>query len=154
MKKLNLLMAGIAAFGFLTACSDDDSSSTNGNPTEVVNTVKQGTWRVTSFTEDTNDETHHFTGYNFTFGDNNVVTATNGTNTYTGTWSVTDSSNSSDDDDNNNSDIDFNIMFATPENFTELNDDWDILERTDTKIRLRDVSGGNGGTDLLTFEKN
>ena len=154
MKKLNLLMAGIAAFGILTACSDDDSSSTNGNPTEVVNTVKQGTWRVTSFMEDTNDETHHFTGYNFTFGDNNVVTATNGTNTYTGTWSVTDSSNSSDDDDNNNSDIDFNIMFTTPENFTELNDDWDILERTDTRIRLRDVSGGNGGTDLLTFEKN
>lgn len=153
MKKLNLLMAGIAAFGFLTACSDDDSSSTNGNPTEVVNTVKDGTWRITSFMEDANDETHHFTGYNFTFGDNNVVTATNGTNTHTGTWSVTNS-NSSDDDDNNNSDIDFNIMFAAPENFTELNDDWDILERTDTKLRLRDVSGGNGGTDLLTFEKN
>ena len=154
MKKLNLLMAGIAVFGFLTACSDDDSSSTNGNPTEVVNTVKQGTWRVTSYMEDANDETNHFTGYNFTFGDNNEVTATNGTNTYTGTWSVTNSSNSSDDDDNNNSDIDFNIMFATPENFTDLNDDWDILERTDTKIRLRDISGGNGGTDLLTFEKN
>ena len=67
MKKLNLLMAGIAAFGFLTACSDDDSSSTNGNPTEVVNTVKQGTWRVTSYMEDANDETNHFTGYNFTF---------------------------------------------------------------------------------------
>ena len=154
MKKLNLLMAAIAVFGFLTACSDDDSSSTNGNPTEVVNTVKQGTWRVTSYMEDANDETNHFTGYNFTFGDNNEVTATNGTNTYTGTWSVTNSSNSSDDDDNNNSDIDFNIMFATPENFTDLNDDWDILERTDTKIRLRDISGGNGGTDLLTFEKN
>lgn len=154
MKKLNLLMAGIALFGFLTACSDDDSSSTNGNPTEVVNTVKDGTWRITSFMEDTNDETHHFTGYNFTFGDNNEVTATNGTNTYTGTWSVTNSSNSSDDDDNNNSDIDFNIMFTAPENFTELNDDWDILERTDSKIRLRDVSGGNGGTDLLTFVKN
>ena len=154
MKKLNLLMAGIAVFGFLTACSDDDSSSTNGNPTEVVNTVKQGTWRVTSYMEDANNETNHFTGYNFTFGDNNEVTATNGTNTYTGTWSVTNSSNSSDDDDNNNSDIDFNIMFTTPENFTDLNDDWDILERTDTKIRLRDISGGNGGTDLLTFEKN
>lgn len=154
MKKLNLLMAAIAVFGFLTACSDDDSSSTNGNPTEVVNTVKQGTWRVTSYMEDANNETNHFTGYNFTFGDNNEVTATNGTNTYTGTWSVTNSSNSSDDDDNNNSDIDFNIMFTTPENFTDLNDDWDILERTDTKIRLRDISGGNGGTDLLTFEKN
>lgn len=35
-----------------------------------------------------------------------------------------------------------------------LSDDWDVLERTDTKIRLIDVSGGNGGTDYLTFEKN
>ena len=154
MKKLKLLMAGIAALGLLTACSDDDSSSTNGNTTEVVNTVQDGTWRITSFVEETNDETHHFTGYNFTFDDNDVLTATNGANTYTGTWSVTNSSNSSDDDDNNNSDIDFNIMFASPDNFTDLNDDWDILERTDTKIRLRDISGGNGGTDYLTFEKN
>jgi len=154
MKKLKLLMAGIAALGLLTACSDDDSSSTNGNTTEVVNTVQDGTWRITSFVEETNDETHHFTGYTFTFDDNDVLTATNGANTYTGTWSVTNSSNSSDDDDNNNSDIDFNIMFASPDNFTDLNDDWDILERTDTKIRLRDISGGNGGTDYLTFEKN
>ena len=38
--------------------------------------------------------------------------------------------------------------------YMDLSDDWDIVERTDTKIRLQDVSGGNGGTDYLTFEKN
>jgi hypothetical protein len=38
--------------------------------------------------------------------------------------------------------------------FDELNDDWHIIEETSTKIRLQDVSGGSGGTDLLTFEKN
>jgi hypothetical protein len=79
------------------------------------------------------------------------LTATNGTNTFTGFWSVT-SNNSNDDSPNN--DLDFNILFASPANFEDLSDDWDIVSRTTTKIELIDVSGGNGGTDYLTFEKN
>jgi hypothetical protein len=46
------------------------------------------------------------------------------------------------------------LTFNSPPDFNELSDDWHILEETSTKIRLEDVSGGNGGTDLLTFEKN
>ncbi len=141
------------------SCSDDDSKSTNNNNAAdvaaVITTATSGTWKITSFLEDTNDETNHFTGYNFTFGTNGSLTATNGTNNYAGSWSVTDSNSSSDDDDSSNSnDIDFNINFTTPADFEELSDDWDILERTATKIKLVDVSGGNGGTDYLTFEKN
>lgn len=46
-------------------------------------------------------------------------------------------------------------MFSSPTVFAdELTDDWDIISYTDTKIQLVDVSGGNGGTDYLTFEKN
>ena len=58
-------------------------------------------------------------------------------------------------DDSPSNDLDFNILFTSPTNFSdELSDDWDILSRTDTKVELVDVSGGNGGTDYLTFEKN
>ena len=72
---------------------------------------------------------------------------------YTGTWSVTDSSNSS-DDSNSSSDIDFNIFFASPANFNDdLTEDWEIVTRSDSKIELIHVSGGNGGTDTLTFVK-
>jgi len=131
--------------------SDDNSSSSSSNPNPVINTVNQGTWRVTSYIDSDTDETSHFTGYNFTFATGNVLTATNGTNTYTGSWSVTiDNSN----DDNPSSDLDFNILFASPANFADLSDDWNIVSRTDTKVELIDVSGGNGGTDYLTFEKN
>ena len=35
----------------------------------------------------------------------------------------------------------------------KLSDDWDILEYTSGRIRLIDVSGGDGSTDYLTFEK-
>jgi hypothetical protein len=96
------------------------------------------------------NETSNFTGYNFTFASNNVLTAAGNGMTTSGTWSVTDS-NSNDDTLN---DLDFNIAFTTPANFVDLTDDWDIVSRTDTKIQLIDVSGGNGGTDYLTFEKN
>jgi len=51
-------------------------------------------------------------------------------------------------------DIDFNIFFASPVDFSELSEDWDIITNSSSKIELIHVSGGNGGTDLLTFEKN
>ena len=133
-------------------CSSDDNSSSSADPNPVINTVTSGTWRITFYEDSGVNETYHFTGYNFTFGSANVLTATNGTNTYTGSWSVT---NSNINDDSPSNDLDFNVLFSTPAVFAdELSDDWDILSRTDTKIELVDVSGGNGGTDYLTLEKN
>ena len=35
----------------------------------------------------------------------------------------------------------------------QLSEDWEIIFLTNTKIELRHVSGGNGGADILTFEK-
>ena len=84
-------------------------------------------------------------------GAGNILSATNGTNTYSGTWSVT-SDNSLDDSPSN--DLDFNIAFSTPANFADLTDDWNIISYTATKIQLIHVSGGGGGTDYITFEKN
>ena len=75
-----------------------------------------------------------------------------------GIWSVVDGSgnSSSDDDGNSTDDDDFNILFSVPatSDFDDLNDDWDIISVTANKIELIDISGGNGGTDFLTFEKN
>jgi hypothetical protein len=52
------------------------------------------------------------------------------------------------------SDLDFNLAFSSPAEFLELSDDWEIIEKSTTVIKLKDVSGGNGGTDYLTFTKN
>jgi len=65
---------------------------------------------------------------------------------------VTNSDSNDDSPDDN--DLDFNINFNLTNNFEDLNDDWDIISQSDTKIELTDVSGGNGGTDFLTFERN
>lgn len=128
------------------ACSDDANTAKE----KVIDTVTSGTWSITYYFDSDTDETTDYAGYNFTFADTGVLTATNGANTYTGTWSVTDSNSNDDSFD----DLHFNIAFATPALFEELSDDWEIIEVTDTKIQLIDVSGGGGGTHYLTFEKN
>lgn len=139
------------AFMSSTCSSDDDDNSSNNNQNigEIVNVAQSGTWRISSFVDSGNDETNHFTGYNFTFGANGVLTASNGSNTQTGTWSVTNSSSSS-------SGPDFDIFFPVPDSnpFEDLNDDWDIVTINNNTISLIDISGGNGGTDTLVFQKN
>ena len=143
-------------------CTTDDDGSSDDNTVqiqEVQSTVQDGTWRITNFNDSGQDETSDFTGYNFTFASDGTLTASNGTDSLTGTWSVMDDSSSSSDDDDSSSDdddVDFNIFFPVPDSndFEDLNDDWDIVSISATRIELIDVSGGNGGTDRLTFEKN
>ncbi|MEZ5069461.1 MAG: hypothetical protein R2751_00485 [Bacteroidales bacterium] len=56
-------------------------------------------------------------------------------------------------DDDSPEDLHFHIFFSLSNDFEDLNDDWEILSHSATKIELVDVSGGNGGTDYLTFTK-
>ena len=144
------------------ACTNDDSS--NNNPAdltaeieEIQNLASSGSWAVTSFVDSGVDETDDFTGYSFTFNANGSLVADNGTNMVEGSWSVTgdDSDDSSDDSSSDDSDdIDFNIFFASPDSFSELTEDWEIVSRSNTRIDLIHISGGDGSMDTLTFERN
>ncbi len=138
-----------------TCSSDDDGGSPNNNSQEIAqieNTAESGDWIISSYIDSGQDETNNFNSYVFTFAANGNLTATNGTTTYNGSWSVTNS-NSMDDSSN---DIDFNISFSVPDtnDFSDLTDDWDIVTYNDNTISLIDISGGNGGTDTLVFQKN
>ncbi len=139
----------------LASCESDDDPATpqaDVNASELQSAALQGQWRITYFFDTDKEETDHFTGYVFTFGADGTVSATNGSVEVTGIWSVTDSS-SSDDSPDDSSDVDFNLLFTSPADFEELSDDWDILQYNASRIELIDVSGGNGGTDYLTFQK-
>lgn len=154
MKKVSFysIVACLFLMTGISSCSSDDANSSSSNPQPLINAAKSGSWKITYFFDTDSEETADFANYIFTFGDGNVLTATNGSSNHTGSWSVTDS-DSNDDDSNSGSDLDFNIGFTAPARFAELSDDWDIVSYSATKIELIDVSGGNGGTDRLTFER-
>ncbi|WP_290628552.1 hypothetical protein [Altibacter sp.] len=154
-KKMIRLVVATSLLTAVIACSpsNDDSSSNDASAQQTAAIARNGTWEITYFYDTDQEETGNFSGYSFSFNENGSLVAVNGSTTVTGTWSVTNSSNSSDDDGSNDDDDDFNIFFASPREFEELSDDWDIISVTETKIELIDVSGGNGGTDYLTFER-
>ena len=132
----------------IVSCSDDDNSAMSSS--EVENTVKTGTWKITRFEDSGADDTSLFSGYNFVFDANGTLTAANGTNLFTGTWSITDQHSNDDSSD----DMDLNIHFNVNNSFEELNEDWHFVSYGPSKIELIHISGGNGGTDYLTFERN
>ena len=147
MKKLLSVSLAFSLF-FLSACSNDNNDNNNNTnnptPTTVSNTLSSGTWRITYYWDTDHEETSNYSGYAFTFGSGNVLTAVNGSSTVTGTW-VTGLDDSQ---------VKLILAFSTPAAFAELSDDWHVTERTDTRIKLEDVSGGGSGTDYLTVEKN
>lgn len=147
MKKRTLYFVAIGFIlsSMLASCSKDDVKTKN----EITDDMTSGTWKITYFNDSGDDETSNFTAYTFEFNENGDLKANSSSNNYTGSWSVTDSNS----DDDSSDDLHFNIQFNLSNEFEDLNDDWDILEHTESKLRLEDVSGGNGGTDLLTFEK-
>jgi hypothetical protein len=159
-KRIGIISTFILASLLVMACnkSKDDiieDNSSNITAVQVANIAQSGDWRITYFYDTDQDETSNFSGYSFSFNQGGALVAVNGNTTVAGTWSITDNSGSSSDDDGSSSDNDndFNIFFASPADFDDLSDDWDIVSISEVKIELIDVSGGNGGTDYLTFEK-
>ena len=113
----------------------------NGND-DLTAILSDGLWIVASYTEDNDDQTANYTGYELNFDMNGTVSASNGTNTNNGTWAVFSSGNQ------------MAMDFGTDIPFEELSDDdWDVISVSATQVIIQDVSGGNGGTDTLTLQK-
>lgn len=121
----------------------DCQSGGNIDDTALVNALTSGDWYVTYFFDDT-DETADFADYVFNFASDNTATATDMSGTTNGSWSTT----SGDD-----TELGLNLNFGTGIPLDELADDWDVLEVTNDIVRLKDVSGGDGSEDFLTFER-
>jgi len=126
---------------FLEDAIDDCDDSGTWNPS--FNTVlTTGTWYVSYYNEDGEVDTSDYNGYNFTFFGNSNIEVTKNSITTLGTWSTYI--------DGGYNKIEFTFVNPDLENFEE---DWIILEYNQTVIRLKHVSGGNGGTDYLNFTK-
>ncbi|RZJ67844.1 MAG: hypothetical protein EOO50_04450 [Flavobacterium sp.] len=154
------LLAGLFVMTTASTCEwnhdddDDHGGNSSSDVTSVTGTATSGTWRVDLYSDSGNDETAQFADFQFTFTSNNSILATNGENSYTGNWSISDSSGKhGSDDDSSSDDLDFNISFASPDRFAELTEDWEIISISNNRIELIHISGGNGSTDYITFVK-
>ena len=140
-KQISLLF--IFIFFRLTACKKEKGITAS----EVENALSNHIYVVSEYLEEGENETHHFDGFDFYFDDTGVLSVTNGVKNFTGTWIVQE-----DNDADSVSDLIINIDVPETSEFEDLNDDWDVIRRTKETIELRDVSGGDGSVDLLTFK--
>jgi hypothetical protein len=144
MKKRSMIVLSLCLLIFAGCSNNDDPIVSPISPSTVSTTLSSGNWRISYYWDSDHEETAHFNGYSFTFGNASSLTATNGATVVSGTW-ITGT------DDSKTKLI---LGFTAPADFAELSDDWHVTEMSATRLKLEDVSGGGGGTDYLTFEKN
>lgn len=159
MKRENLKLAVILVMSIiLFSCeSDDQSPLANGyDSLDVISaqaSVQDGTWRVSEFRDDDDDDNEYqtidFEGYTFEFGAEGSVTATIGDQVFSGIWRI----ELEDDDDGDRDEMEFELEFDIDNGvLEEISEDWDVLEYSDTLIRLGDEDDDDDD-ELLTFEK-
>lgn len=124
-----------------STCEKEDNTPSPASD-NIGTIIQSGSWKITYYNDNGSDETYLFTGYGLNFNSNGVVVAINNSSTINGIWT-----NGTDDSQNK-----LYLSFS-PSPFDELSDDWHITEQSQVKIKMEDVSGGNGGTDYLTLEK-
>jgi hypothetical protein len=138
---------------------DKHNSECNASLKEKTNTDKReitaiivtnGAWQTRCYWKSEPNDTINFDGFDFTFGDNDLLTVTDGTNRYEGTWTIFEA----DSNTKNLSDLKFYISFANPMHFVEIVDGWENIKKPYDYFELRNQSFRNGIYDLLTFSKN
>lgn len=121
---------------------DNDHDEDDVDDTDLVNVLIDGDWAITYFFDD-KDETSDFAGYVFTFLESGMVQTKKGENVVEGSWY----SNGDDGE------LELELDFGEHEPLDELQDDWDMIEFDGTIIKLKDISGGDGTIEYLTFER-
>jgi hypothetical protein len=130
-----LLLLSALTFG---ACHPDDNNA-------PLNTPASGQWKV-SFFFDKQEETGYYNGYVFEFGSNGSLNISRSGQNWTGTWAtgIDDSKNK----------LEITVNGSHPSELEELEEDWLIIEMTDSFMHFEHLSGGNGDTEVLKFVKN
>ena len=122
--------------------SIDDCAIVTPVPLVLSNVLTNGSWRVSYF-YDLYDETSYYNGYVFNFNTNGSSFAVKNTNTVNGNWTIhTESSYQK---------IEFHFDGSLLE---ELEEDWKVLEYTNTIIRLKHESSNGSENHYLNFTKN
>jgi hypothetical protein len=119
------------------------------NQSRMLGIMQEGTWRISYYYDTSVDETAIYSNYTYEFDPSSILSATDGANSFSGTWGIIDTDPFVD----TLPDLNFNILFSSPPSFAKLSANWKVIEATDTKVKLSSTGGSNGGTDYLTFDR-
>jgi hypothetical protein len=111
-------------------------------PNDLFNIVTDGQWLVANYNDSGANETNTYSNWILTFNIDGTVKAENDS-IIEGTWSGI----------MNDGKLKMVLNFGTQIPFDKFNDDWDVFSVIANRLELRDVSGGDGTTDKLVFEK-
>ena len=146
--KLKILPVVLIACSLLGSCSKEDNNNKDNTeeitPANVSTTISGGNWKITYFWDSGLDKTSDFAGYKFTFSNGGMLVAIRAANNEKGTWST----------GTDNSKTKLTINFSGSAIFSNLNEDWEVIEGAKSRVKLQHTSGGGSGTDSLTLEKN
>lgn len=101
-----------------------------------------GSWTVSNFIDDGQDDTNDFNNTTFTFSADGSVLVQRFNQQRTGQWSATE----------NNGTFKLIFQFSGPEALNELNEDWDVVSFSANELQLEDADGAF--TDQITFNRN
>ncbi|WP_396194926.1 hypothetical protein [Flavobacterium sp.] len=118
------------------------------NEARVVERMSSGTWKISQFTYQNTSKTADYEGVVFEFDAITVSLSNTGTTPVVGSWGVIDEGFEGEPE------LVVNLALTSVEpRFTNISDDWYIIESTATKLRLKDQNLETGTTDYLTFQK-
>lgn len=145
MRPLNTL-SSIALFliiAFASCKKDNDTAPMSSSIANVTNSITQGKWHITNFSENMTDKTDELKDYTFQFTGSTIF-AIKGSEKDTGVWSGKF--------DNNQ--LIVHIDFGNSPHVDGLNEDWSVIQANATVLRMTHVDNADDTkTDFVTFEK-
>ena len=139
--KVGVLALLLIISAVFSECKKEDQISPSNT---IINTiVMPGDWRVSKLVKHSADETNQLKSYVFKLNTNGTIVAVKNGVAVNGAWSTAR------DGDH----LKLTIYFSgAPLN--ELNNDWRVMNQTNTTIELQYFRGENDGIDFLTFQQN
>ena len=133
----------------LAGCSKNDSGSTTNNNPDPAQTVMNGTWTITSYSQRMEDKTSLFVSYVFTFSPGNVLKISHNAADVTGTWSYIPASVGYYGSGGTNAAFTLNAGSSEP--LVRLNGTWNINSISTSNISL--VNPEPLDNEILVFTK-
>jgi hypothetical protein len=125
----------------VSSCGDNDQRE-EVKPKEALEaTIEKDEWMVTYYFDGT-DQSDHLKGLRFQFLSDGGIIARSNYSVVNGIWTAVDARNGQ---------LKFNMQFEDKQPLDQLDEEWIVVERTESSITLGDGSDNDGGR--LTLEK-